>query len=330
MHSRTNYKFIIVSVICLLLSACLEPSDKPNSSLQQIDEIADAANISTDASISVISNVSSGIQVWDLATNKQKFAWNNQEDAINSVTNIHIAFDNSYVVTSSRETFTLWNLTEGEPEGYWRIDEGNIRDVAVSNQGRGILVGRSTGKVMFFEPQTNRRIGFLGHQEKVNSVDISPNGFYALTGGNDYVAYLWDTRSGQVVHKFTHPSRVTKVVLDDQGRYGFTADSKRDAKIWDLSTGQEVSNLQYLARQRIFTTATFSQDGQYLLTGSPSKRMNLWDVKTGDELQEWYVSPRANSKPPTAVVYSVAFTNNQQVLSASSSGLIEQWNITKP
>lgn len=330
MHNKSIHKIYLAALLCLVVSGCIEPSDKPSSSLKQIDEIADAANISADASISVISNVKSGIQVWDIKTNQQKFAWNNQKDAVNTVTNIHIAADNSYVVTSSRQTFTLWNLTEGEPEGYWRIDEGSIRDVAVSNQGRGILVGRSTGKVMFFEPQTSRRLEFLGHTEKVNSLDISPNGHYALSGGNDYVAYLWDTRSGQVIHKFSHSSRVTKVSLDDQGRYGFTADSKRDAKIWDLTTGQEVSNLQYFARQRIFTTATFSKGGQYLLTGSPSKRMNLWDVKTGKELQEWYVSPRENSQPPTAVVYSVAFINNQQVMSASSSGLVEQWNITQP
>ncbi|MCF2947277.1 hypothetical protein L0668_04100 [Paraglaciecola aquimarina] len=314
-------------MLLLQLTSCTEPSDKPKASYQQVDEIADAANISADASISVISNIKSGIQVWDLQSNTQKFAWNNQEDAINTVTNIHIAADNSYVVTSSRETFTLWNLLEGEPEGYWRIDEASIRDVAVSSLGRGILVGRSNGKVMFFEPNTTRRLEFLGHQEKVNSVDISPNGFYALTGSNDYVAYLWDTRSGQVIHKFEHSSRVTKVSLDDQGRYAFTADSKRDAKIWDLTTGQEVSNLQYLARQRIFTTASFSPDGKYLLTGSPAKRMNLWDVTTGKELKEWYVSPRENSQPPTAVVYSVAFINNQQILSASSSGLVEKWDV---
>ncbi|MGJ8679128.1 WD40 repeat domain-containing protein [Paraglaciecola sp.] len=316
---------ITIILLQLTLLGCGDSSSPAVSTFRLADDIADAANISADASISVVSNIQNGITVWDLTTNQKKFVWNNQEDGINLVTNIHIAFDNSYVVTSDRETFTLWNLADGEPEGFWRIDEASIRDVAVSNQGRGILVGRSNGKVMFFEPKTSRRLEFLGHQEKVNSLDISPNGFYALSGGNDYVAYLWDTRSGQVIHKFEHTSRVTKVVLDDEGRYAFTADSKRDAKIWDLATGQEVSNLQYLARQRIFTTAAFSKDGQFLLTGSPSKRMNLWQVESGSEVNEWYVSPRESSQPPTAVVYSVAFKNNQEIFSVSSSGLIEEW-----
>ena len=38
-----------------------------------------------------------------------------------------------------------------------------FQTLAVSNQGRGILVGRGNGKVMFFEPKTGRRLEFLGH-----------------------------------------------------------------------------------------------------------------------------------------------------------------------
>ena len=158
-------------------------------------------------------------------------------------------------------------------------------------------------------------------------MDLSPNGFFALTGGNDYLAYLWDTRTGQVIHKFDHSSRVTKVSLDDQGRYAFTADSKRDARVWDLVTGKDVSNLQYSARQRIFTTAVFSDDGKYLLTGSPSRRINRWDVKTGAELNEWFVLARKGSKPASAVVYDVGFIGDSEIVSESSNGLLEKGKI---
>lgn len=328
MNSYTPNLTPILLLIMSLLASCGGGSDTPDSTFRHADEGIYAANVSADGTISVVSSIENGITVWDLITNQQKYVWHHQGEGNNVVANIHIAYDNSHVVTSDREAFALWSLVDGEPIGFWRIDESSIRDIAVSNGGRGILVGRGSGKVMFFEPETGRRLEFLGHQEKINSVDISPNGFYALTGGNDYVAYLWDTRSGQVVYKFDHPSRVTKVTLDDQGRYAFTADSKRDARVWDLATGKEVSSLQYTARQRIFSVAKFSSDGKYLLTGSPSKRMNLWDVHTGAELQQWRVSPRVSSQPPTAVVYGVGFINETQILSESSSGLSERWTIT--
>lgn len=320
---------MLIATLCFGLSGCTGSDSKPVKTNRQAEEGIYAADISSDASMSVVSSAQEGIVVWSLEYQQQIFKWHHEgdEDSVNTIGNIHIAADNSYVVTSDREAFALWNLSSGDPEGFWRIDESTIRDIAVSNQGRGILVGRGSGKVMFFEPQTGRRIEFLGHQEKINSVDISPNGHYALTGGNDYVAFLWDTRSGQVVHRFTHSSRVTKVALDDQGRYGFTADSQRGAKIWDLQTGLEVSQLDFLQRQKIFSTAKFSSDGKYLLTGSPGRRLNLWEVESGDERHEWRVTPKEGTRPQSAVVYATGFTAENQVISISSSGLAEYWAI---
>lgn len=318
----------IVSVLAsLLMLGCGGPISVPDSSKRHAQDGAYAADISPDSSISVVSSITGGIDVWDLNTTEVRYTWSHQGEGNNTVANIHIAADNSYVITSDREAFALWSMESGEPEGFWRIDESSIRDVAVSNNGRGLLVARGNGKVMFFEPQTGRRLEFLGHQEKVNSIDLSPNGFYALSGGNDYVAYLWDTRSGQVIHRFTHSSRVTKVALDDEGRFAFTADSKRDARIWDLQSGEEVSNLKYIQRQKIFSAAKFSADGEYLLTGSPSRRLNLWRVADGSEVNEWKVAPREGSKPQSAVVYAVGFVNEKQIISESSSGLAETWSI---
>lgn len=316
----------------MLLAACSDSSNVPDKVMRHASDGVYAASISSDSRISVVSSINEGISVWDLDKDELKLQWSHVAQGENTagknvVTNISIANDKSYVVTSDREAFALWNLSSGEPEGFWRIDESSIRDIAVADNGRGILVGRGNGKVMFFEPFTGRRLEFLGHEEKINSIALSPNGYYALTGGNDYVAYLWDTRTGQVVHRFSHSSRVTKVTLDPKGRFAFTADSKRGAKIWDVQTGQEISQLSFIQRQRIFSTAVFSDDGKYLLTGSPSRRINRWSVESGKELNEWKVTPRKAIRPHTAVVYAVGFIDNTRIISESSAGLAEEWQI---
>ncbi|GAA0854964.1 hypothetical protein [Aliiglaciecola litoralis] len=324
-----NKPNIIVSFMLLsLLSACSGTVSKPEKTLRLAVEGAYMADISADRSLAVISTSQEGILVWDMKTEQQRYKWSHEEEGeanSNTVGLVHIAADNSHVVTADREAFALWDLSNGEPVGFWRIDEASVRDIAVSNGGRGILVGRGNGKVMFFEPQTGRRLEFLGHQEKINSVDLSPNGYYALTGSNDYIAYLWDTRSGQVIHRFTHTSRVTKVALDDEGRFAFTADSKRGARIWDLQTGEEISQLSYIQRQKIFSSATFSDDGQYLITGSPGRALNLWSVQTGSEVQEWRVSPKVGTQPQSAIIYAASFIQDNQIMTVSSSGLAEYW-----
>ena len=219
----------------------------------------------------------------------------------------------------------------------------DIRAIDVSNQGRHILLGKSDGKVVHISLSDGRRVEFLGHQQKlidndsgetyhlnnaINSVAMSPNGLYALSGSSDQSAYLWDTKTGQVIYKFQHQARVVMVALDPKGRYAFSADSKKSAIIWDLTTGQQVSQLNITGRQQIFTTAKFSADGKMLITGSPNQKLSLWQVNNGEKLEEWLVTPRKNSRPASAVVYSASFINeDKQVVSESSAGLSEIWEI---
>lgn len=324
--------YSVFAVLSVLLAACGTYQKESAIEFKHTEDGTQAADISADAKISVVSSIGLGLLVWDLEYNQKVYQWGYKGDGetINLVSTLKISYDTSYVVSADRDSFALWSLQSGEPEGFWRIDESTIRDVAVANQGTTILVGRSNGKVLMLEPFTNRRLEFLGHTEKINSVDISPNGYYALTGGNDYVAYLWDTRSGQVVYRFDHPSRVTKVVIDPKGRYLFTADSQNTARIWDVQTGQEVSSLNIFQRQVIFSAVEFSDDGKTLLTGSPNRLLALWDVATGEKLNGWRVRPNTKAVGNSAIVYGVGFYNQNQIISESSSGWAEVWDIESP
>ncbi|WP_088331168.1 hypothetical protein [Lacimicrobium sp. SS2-24] len=317
--------FCSVILFGLMISACSVPGSTPLERFAFAPGGALAAALSQDGSVAVVSTVENGIEVWDVQQNNLRYQWRHQGEGNNLVATIAISVDGDYVVTADQDAFALWSMQTGDPVGFWRIDESRIRDIAVSEGGTAVLVGRSNGQVMYFEPATGRRLEFLGHQEKINSVALSPNGRYALTGSSDYIAYLWDTRSGQVVYSFSHPSRVTKVALDRKGLRAFTADSKNNARIWDLTTGEQLSQLSYLQRQKIFSSARFSDDGEYLLTGSPGRALNLWSTQNGDEMEDWRVAPRAGRQPQSAVVYDVAFLPDNRVLSASSSGLVELW-----
>ncbi|MBL4910831.1 MAG: hypothetical protein JKX78_12565 [Alteromonadaceae bacterium] len=299
---------------------------------QQAIEGAYAGDISADAHYSVYSSLHHGVSFWDIKNNALKFTWSQQQNnSDNLVLLTKIANDNSMVLTANRTDFSLWNTTTGKSMGFWRVSGSNIRDIAVSNKGRHILIGKANGKVKHITLATGRRLEFLGHKEKVNSVDMLPNGRVAISGGNDFIAYVWDTKTGQIIYRFNHPNRVIKVVLDPQGRFAFTADSHKKAKIWDLKTGKLISTLQFTQRQQIFSSARFSNDGKFLATGSPSRFINIWQVSTGKRLTKWQVTRKEANYPTGAVVYSVVFGDNSQgkhtVYTVSSSGYTELWQI---
>jgi len=324
---KCNRRFI-TTILLLMLCACQPNSSTPIERWQHSIEGAYAADVSNNGKFSAVSSIHHGISLWDLEKNALKFNWSQQQDSANNlVLAIDIANDDSYVLTASRENFALWNMDNGQSEGYWQVRDSNIRDIAVSNNGEHVLIGKSNGTVVHVTIDSGRRLEFLGHNEKINSVDLLPNGRIALSGSNDFVAYVWDTLSGQVIYRFNHPSRVTKVAIDPYGKYAFTADSKKSANIWDLKTGKLISQLQYPNRQEVFSSVQFSQDGKHLLTGAPSRKVSLWEISTGERKQSWHVTPREDIRPAGAVVYSVAFRDNSHIITESSSGYAELWQI---
>ena len=297
-----------------------------------------ALDIAHDDSHAVLADKHS-FSLWDMTTGENKGYWLAKQSKVKYRRNHNprIDYSSMYDVIDANKC-----VDPDEAAGEVCEVTADIRVVAISNFGNHILLGKSNGEVVHISINSGRRIEFLGHQQVVfddngdsfhlnnaiNSVDISPNGAFALSGSSDHSAYLWDTRNGQVIYKFQHAARVVLVALDPKGRYAFTSDSKKQATIWDLKTGKAVSNLDITGRQEIFTTARFSSNGLHLVTGAPTRELTMWNVRNGKQRKQWMVTARKNSRPASAVVYSATFINNDsQIISESSSGLNEVWDI---
>ncbi len=312
----------------LFIMACTPSSEKPLQRFQHAIEGSYAGNISNDGKWSVISSIHHGISVWDLEKNALAYQWSQQQDSSdNLVLAIDISDTNSHALTASRESFALWNMKTGQSEGYWKVRESNIRDIALSNNGDHLLIGKGNGTVVHVTVDSGRRLEFLGHKEKINTVDMMPNGRVAMSGGNDFIAYVWDTISGQVIYQFNHTSRVSKVALDPLGRYAFSANSMKSAHIWDLKTGKLLTTLKGTKRHEVFSSVRFSPDGKTLVTGAASSKVSVWDVITGKRITSWHVTSKEAKRPTGAVVYSLAFSDNNTLLTESSSGYAELWQL---
>lgn len=334
-HKNHLLSIIKLSIAVLLLGVslfgCSPSSDKPIKRFQHAIEGSYAGNISNDGNWSVISSIHHGISVWDLDKNALKYQWAQKQDSSdNLVLAIDISDNNSHTLTASRENFALWNMNTGRSEGYWQVRESNIRDIAVSNNGDYLLIGKGNGVVVHVAVDTGRRLEFLGHKEKINTVDMMPNGRVAISGGNDFIAYVWDTSSGQVIYQFNHTSRVSQVALDSQGRFAFSADSMKSAHIWNLKTGELISKLKGTKRHEVFSSVSFSPDGKTLVTGAASSKVSVWDIATGKRTASWHVTPKEANRPTGAVVYSLAFSDNNTLITESSSGYAELWQIPQP
>lgn len=319
---RSKYLAIFLS---LWLISCTEI---PKDLLRQQAISAEgtvAGAISPTSQLLASSSLTSGIIVWDIAKNEAKFRLSHGEPTQNLVTHLTFSADGKFLLSADPANVALWDMQDGKNLGFWAMQPGvTVRDIAVADFGRHLLIGQSDGKIQHITLKSGRRLEFQGHSENINAVALSPNGRYALTGSSDLHTYLWDTESAQILHSLSHPNRVTRVALDAQGRFLFSADSLQQAQIVDVRTGRLLSKLQ-LDRGRVFSSARFSSDGKWLLTGSPSQRVSIWNVRTGQLVKDWAVSRSPYTRPASAVVYDVALLDNGQLLTLSSSGLAEFW-----
>ncbi|MCC5878425.1 MAG: PQQ-binding-like beta-propeller repeat protein [Idiomarina sp.] len=313
------------ALCCLVLSACGKVSELEER-VERSPSRTQAAAISNDATLSFVATSEHGLMLFDLANQQRLHNWQQDEDGIAQITSVAIAADNSVAVAASRETIAVWNIETGEVRGYWRMDESTIRDVAVSNRGQHIVIGRADGVIVLYEPATGRRLEFFGHSERINSVDISPNGRFVLSGGDDHKALVWQAESAQVVHEFAADGRVARVRFNPDGSSAFVA-SAQTASIWHLTTGELISELRHRSRHKSFLSASFSTDGDYLVTGSPSRHLEIWRVNDGKRMHSVQVDGREREHPPRAAVIAVAFASPQgTVLSENSAGFAERWH----
>jgi len=318
--------------LCLWLASCTEVQNTPKDQQAVTSDGTVAGAYAPASQLAAFSSTTSGVIVQDLATRQAKFRLSHQDPVQNLVTQLVFSHDGKYLLTADRKQVALWQMSDGKNLGFWSVPgDATVRDMAVSDYGRHLVIAQNDGKIQHINLKSGRRLEFLGHQQdpaaidhNVNSVAISPNGRYVLSGGNDYKSYFWDSDSGQILLTITHPSRVTKVALDPQARYLFSADSQKQALIYDLKTGKKVSQLQ-LGRVQQFSAARFSDDGQRLLTGSPGRLAERWQVSTGQKISSWRVQPSASSRLQQALVYDIGEPNPAEAITVSSSGLVELW-----
>ncbi|USD65524.1 hypothetical protein [Vibrio sp. SCSIO 43136] len=317
---------IWLAIVSLTLNGCLFTAERDQHwSIEPQGSTSFA--LSRDGRFALLYSNRQQLLLWDLYDNNQLAQLGAQDPDENTVSHIRIADSGRYAVTATQQNFATWDLGWTQAQGLWSISDGLIRDIDISSDGEQVLLGLSNGKAIYVDLVSGRRMEFLAHREKVNTVALSPNGRFALSGGNDYQVYLWDTQTGLARFQFEHGHRIVRIALQRDGKLAFTSDSANDAFIWDLTTGEKISELKAFDRQLIFTTARFSDDGSQLLTGTPGGRVMLWDTYSGKRLDYWEVQVQKDSRPPRAVVYDAAFDRNQRIISGSSAGIAEAWRI---
>jgi WD40 repeat protein len=158
-----------------------------------------------------------------------------------------------------------------------------------------------------------------GHTRGVNSVAVTSDGRYVISGSADSTSTVWDLETDEEIRTLQgHIGPVYSVAVTSDGRYAISGSDDRTLKVWDLETGEEKHTLQ--GHTDWVRSVAVTSDGRYAVSGSYDKTLKVWDLETGEEIR--------TLQGHTGIVSSVAVTSDgRYAISGSYDRTLKVWDL---
>lgn len=157
----------------------------------------------------------------------------------------------------------------------------------------------------------------LGHQNRINGVNFSPDNKYLVSAGGDNYAKIWEVATGNLILDLgPHASHVLQANFSPDSRYVATAGANY-AKIWEVPSGAELRSVGNHPER--VNAVNFNPGGDRLLTASADGTVKVWDWRNRNELLSIEITD--------GEVYYACFSPNGRFIAVGSpNGLVGLWD----
>lgn len=155
-------------------------------------------------------------------------------------------------------------------------DDSYVSAVAISDNAKR-LVSSSERAIRLWDLETGECTTVMkGHYRDVVSLDMTPDGKFAVSGSEDTTVKIWDLTTGRCVGTLEgHQSSVHSVAISPDGTLiasaGFTDETVR---LWGWESGTCLQIISKFSWKPI--SVSFSRDGLRLMVGSAHKVVSVY------------------------------------------------------
>jgi WD40 repeat protein len=159
---------------------------------------------------------------------------------------------------------------------------------------------------------------FTGHARAVQTAALSPDGRFAVSGGDDDDLRLWDVATGKTLRLLKgHTNQVWSVAFSPDGKYILSGGDDNTVRLWDAAEGKEIR--RFAGHTDHVNRVAFAPDGRVALSASDDKTLRLWQPATGKELRRLEGHQKG--------VWGAAFArDSKKVISGSLDRTVGLWD----
>lgn len=174
----------------------------------------------------------------------------------------------------------LWN-TYGDCENYGLLNghKGAILDLQWSRDSEILYSASADMHLASWDLTSGTRIRrYVGHEEIINTMDISRRGEELIVSGSDDSSIgIWDPRSKNAVDYIPTEFPITAVAISEAGNEIYTGGIDNDIRVYDLRKKSVVYSM--LGHTDTIMSLRVSPDSQSLVSYAMDATVKSWDIR---------------------------------------------------